>query len=469
MLARAHLPVLVAGLALSLACPPASAQEPFALVGATVHAGDGSAAIPDAVVIVREGRIAAVGPAATTPVPAGVRSVDVRGKHVTPGLIDTHVHYSQTGWVDGRPDASDQRKEFPYTAAMADNQLHPERYHLAFLHAGVTAVFDVGGYPWTRELGARTERDPFAPHVAAAGALLATLDPKILVLPDQQQFFFPQTPDEARELVRHHKAWGSAAIKVWYVDRNGHAVEQSGPWVHAAGEEAKAQGLPLIVHSTTLATARDAVAAGAFLLVHSVEDRPVDDEFVAAAKAQGTFYCPTLTVSDGYLQVHAAKVGDEVHSQLDDVHPSVKARVLRTDGLQALNPGRLAFLRRNRTQQLETMQKNLVRLHDAGVRVVLGTDAGNPLTLHGPSIFVELEAMQKAGLPAKDVLVAATRDAAMAMGRGADLGLIGAGRIADLLVLDADPEQDVKAFRSLSRVVRAGVLHERAALLPRGQ
>jgi imidazolonepropionase-like amidohydrolase len=146
----------------------------------------------------------------------------------------------------------------------------------------------------------------------------------------------------------------------------------------------------------------------------------------------------------------------------------VKARVLRTDGLKARNPRILEMARQNGARRLETMQKNLVRLHQAGVRVVLGTDAGNPLTLHGPSIFVELEAMQQAGLPAKDVLVAATRDAAEAMGRGADLGLIAAGRIADLLVLDADPEQDVKAFRSLSLVVRAGVLHERAALLPRG-
>src|SRR5262249_19819067 len=151
----------------------------------------------------------------------------------------------------------------------------------------------------------------------------------------------------------------------------------------------------------------------------------------AAVKAQGTFYCPTLTVFDGYLQVYAGKVGDEVRSQLDDVHPSVKARVLRTDDLKARSPRILDLARQNGERRLDTMQKNLVRLHAAGVRVVLGTDAGNPLTLHGPSIFVELEAMQQAGLPAKEVLVAATRDAAAAMGRGADLGQIAAGRIAD--------------------------------------
>ncbi|MDO8349332.1 MAG: amidohydrolase family protein, partial [Planctomycetota bacterium] len=118
-------------------------------------------------------------------------------------------------------------------------------------------------------------------------------------------------------------------------------------------------------------------------------------------------------------------------------------------------------------QQRSTMAGNLVRLHAAGVPVVLGTDAGNPLTLHGPSVFVELEAMQQAGLPPTAVLVAATRDAARAMGRGDDLGLLAAGRIADLLVLTEDPGKDVRAFRSVTHVCRGGHLHDRAALLPR--
>ena len=463
---RSRLVIAVAiALGLASAPVPLAAQEPLALTGATVHPGDGSPAIADAVVLVREGRIAAVGSAAATPVPAGTRTVDLRGRHLTPGLIDTHVHYSQTGWADGRPDAADVRTEFPYEAAMAANAAHPERYHLAFLHAGVTAVFDVGGYPWTRLLMAATERDPFAPHVVAVGALLATYDPKVLTLPDQQQFLFPQTPDDARHYVRLHKAWGSAAVKFWYIETPGHGVEQWSELVHAAGDECKQQGLPLIVHATTLATARDAVAAGARLLVHSVEDRAIDDEFVAAAKAAGTFYCPTLTVRDGYVMLAEAKLSDELRGQLEQVHPTVKERVLRTEQLPPRSSRAGAGIRQ-RTKLL--MAANLVKLHAAGVPVVLGTDAGNPLTLHGPSIFVELEAMQAAGMTAKDVLVAATRDAARALGRGDDLGRIAQGCIADLLVLTDDPEQDVKAFRSLRQVVRAGRLYERDALLPRG-
>lgn len=447
-----------------------SAQAPIAFVGGTVYTGDATPPMVDAVVVVRDGIIVAVGPRSSTQIPADCRKVDVAGKFLTPGLVDTHVHYSQTGWADGRPDARDVRAEFPYELVMAENAAHPERFHRAFLHSGVTAVFDVGGYPWTRALGAATEHDSDAPHVAAAGALLATYDPKVLTLPDQSQFVFPKDEGDARRMVRAHKAFGSAAIKIWFIVTPEHSAEQLAPMVMAAGDEANKVGLPLIVHSTTLATARIAVAAGARLLVHSVEDVEVDDAFVTAIKERGTFYCPTLTVRAGYFQLSAAKLSDEVRQQLDAVHPSVKERVLLTEDDEVrgrANPRALEAMEKRITQQQVVMAHNLVRLHSAGVPVVMGTDAGNPLTLHGPSVFVEMEAMQAAGLPAADVLVASTRDAAAAMGRGKDLGRLAVGFIADVLVLTEDPGKDARAFRSLVQLCRDGHLHERAALLPR--
>jgi len=449
---------------------PLLAQAPMALVGGTIYTGSHEAPIENGIVVVRDGRIAAIGTRDQVPVPADCATIDVKGRFLTPGLIDTHVHYSQTGWADGRPDARDVRERFPYADAMATNEAHPERFHLAFLHSGVTAVFDVGGYPWTRRLGAATEGSPLAPHVAAAGALLATYDPKVLTLPDQSQFVFPMNEAEARAAVRSHKAFGSAAIKVWLIATLERPLEQLEPIVMAAGDEAQKVGLPLIVHSTTLATAKVAVAAGARLLVHSVEDREVDEDFVQAIVKCGTFYCPTLTVRAGYAQLYAAKVSDAVRSQLDLVHPSVAERVLLTEdpALAAKgNPRAAQAMQKRQEQQQAILAKNLVMLREAGVPVVLGTDAGNPLTLHGPSVFVELEAMQQAGLLAPQVLVAATRDAARAMGRGEDLGLLAAGRIADLLVLTEDPGKDVRAFRSVTQVCRGGHLHERAALLPR--
>jgi imidazolonepropionase-like amidohydrolase len=105
------------------------------------------------------------------------------------------------------------------------------------------------------------------------------------------------------------------------------------------------------------------------------------------------------------------------------------------------------------------MAANLKRVSDAGVTVAMGTDAGNPLTLHGPSIYREMEAMQAAGLTPTQVLVASTRGGSLAMGAEKTTGTIEKGKAADLLVVEADPTQDVANLRRIRFVMRAGVLH----------
>ena len=464
---RRHLtPLLVLGL---LSCATAQ-DKPLAFVHGTVYDGTEADPLPDGVVVVRGGRILVIGPHHRTDVPKGARVIDCRGKFLTPGLIDTHVHYSQTGWADGRPDAADVRSSHPYATAMAKNATHPERFHRAFLACGVTAVFDVGGYPWTRRLGARTENSPLAPHVAATGALLTTWEPTILGLPDQKQFVLMKDENTARYAVRSHAAAGSDAIKIWYIVRRGMSVEETAPLVKAVGDEARKIDLPLVVHATSLATAKVAVAAGAHLLVHSVGDRPVDDEFIEAILKAGTAYCPTLTVRAGYAQLYARQPNQEVLDQLRYVHPSVRKRIQATARIEGgrRSSRRIVEAYAKRLQlQGDIMAKNLRRLHEAGVPVVMGTDAGNPLTLHGPSVFPEMETMQAAGLTPREVLTASTKDAARAMGRGKDLGVLASGRIADLLILAKDPGVDIKNMRSITHVCRAGVLHERSELIPK--
>jgi imidazolonepropionase-like amidohydrolase len=101
------------------------------------------------------------------------------------------------------------------------------------------------------------------------------------------------------------------------------------------------------------------------------------------------------------------------------------------------------------------MEENLRRVHAAGIPLVMGTDAGNPLTLHGPAVYREMEAMAAAGLSPMEVLVASTRNAARAMGRE-DFGTLEVGKIADLVVLDRDPLADIANVRSVRLVVRGG-------------
>lgn len=452
--------------------PPGTPPPPRALVGATLIDGtaidsEPAPPVPDAVVVMRGGTIDCAGSRDECPVPKGVATVDVSGLWITPGLIDAHVHFSQTGWADGRPDALDVRDRHPYHQTIADLADHPEPFFRSHLCSGVTAVFDVGGYPWTFDLAARAEADTLAPRVAAAGPLLSTWD-FWLNLPGERQFVYISDEAAAREGAAWLAARGADAVKVWFIVTGERPLDEMERAVAAAGEEARRHGLPLIVHATGLAEAKAALRAGAAVLVHGVDDEPVDDELLDLARAAGTVYTPTLTVSRGYLDLWRSAAGDQPPA-IDDpngcVDPVTRAKVLSTPDLDPPDGRDLDAVAARMAAQERRAADNVLRVHRAGIPVALGTDAGNPLTLHGPAIHAELAALQAAGLTPAEVLVAATRNAARAMNRP-DLGTLAPGQAADLLLLAADPTADVAAFRQLRHVVRGGVLRAVEELRP---
>lgn len=111
------------------------------------------------------------------------------------------------------------------------------------------------------------------------------------------------------------------------------------------------------------------------------------------------------------------------------------------------------------------MFQNLKRLQQGGVTIAAGTDAGNIGTLHGPALHRELERMAEAGLSPQEILTAATQGGARVMGRASELGTIEAGKLADFLLLDANPLADIANTRSLYRVVKGGVMLDPQAML----
>lgn len=458
-------------IAVSTAFPalPGVPPPPRALVGATLVDGTGAAPVRDAVVFVREGKIECAGTRAACPVPAGVAVTDLRGAWITPGLIDAHVHFSQTGWADGRPDSLDVRERHPYEEVEAGLKLHPERFGRSYLCSGVTAVFDVGGYPWTLRLPAWAEPLSDVPRIAAAGPLLSTLD-FWLNLPGERQFIYLADEAAARSGLGYLASHGSNAVKVWYIVTPQRGVEAAAPAVRAAGEEARKHNLPLIVHATGLAEAKEALRAGAKLLVHSVDDRPVDDELLDLARKSGAIYCPTLTVVRGYLRMYEGNVRRQAPG-VDDPNRCVDPQTLKRVAETAEVPpdpevtAEMLTAMGTRTAGRERIAAdNLKRIAAAGIPVAMGTDAGNPLTLHGPSVYAELEAMQAAGLTPMQVLVSATRGGAQAMGREKEIGTVEKDKQADLLVLGADPTANASAFRQVRYVVRGGVMRSIAEL-----
>ncbi|HVN77165.1 MAG TPA: amidohydrolase family protein [Thermoanaerobaculaceae bacterium] len=436
-----------------------------ALVGGTLVDGTGAAPVKDAVIVIEGDRIACAGTRAVCPVPAGAEVLDVKGSWVTPGLIDAHVHFAQTGWADGRPDSLDLRDRYRYEQVQAGLRNHPERFFRSYLCSGVTAVFDVGGYPWSWDLRAKTGTNPDAPHVAAAGPLLSTAD-FWLNVPAERQFIYLADEKAAREGVRYLAANGADAVKVWFIMVRTRPFEEMAAAVRAAGDEARKLGLRLIVHATGLKEAKEALRAGAAMLVHSVDDLPVDDEFIAIAKANGTIYCPTLTVVGGYLRMYEAA---ETHTPptVDDPNGCVdavtRAHLAETAALkldETMLKQRLDRMRARVAAGTPVMADNLKRVLAAGIPIAMGTDAGNPLTLHGPAVYAEMEAMQADGMTPMQVVVASTQTAALALGAaGKDLGTVQPGKVADLLVVGADPTADVAAMRKVRLVVRAGVEH----------
>ena len=440
--------------------PPGTPPPPRAFTGATLLDGTGAPPVKDAVVLVRSGKIECAGTRAACPVPSGVDVTDLSGAFLAPGLIDAHVHFAQTGWADGRPDAFDVRAKHPYEDVQKELRGHPDRFFRSYVCSGVTSVFDVGGYAWSLDLPARAENDTLAPRVRAAGPLLSTID-FWLNLPAERQFIFLKDEETAKTGVAYLASRGAQAVKVWYIVTADRPVEASEAAVLAAGAEAKKKGLPLIVHATGLAEAKVALRAGASLLVHGVMDKPVDDEFLDLLKKSGAIYNPTLVVIEGYVAIAKAAAAGTA-TPFDDpngcVDPSTRARLAATPEIEAASVASKMRDREVRTAERKALGlANLKRVRDAGIPIAMGTDAGNPGTLHGPSVYAEMEAMQAAGLTPMEVLVASTRGGSRALSREKEIGTVEKGKLADLVVFAKDPLADIANARTVKGVVRGGV------------
>lgn len=445
---KATLALLLAAVAV-----PALAAETLAIRGATVIDTVGARDVADATVLVRDGRIAAVG--RNVRIPRGARIVDGRGKYLIPGLIDGHVHFFQSGGLHTRPDAIDLRSEVPYADELAGIRRRlPDTFSL-YTRLGVTGAVDMGGPFWNFEVRDLAARRADAPRVWVAGPLLSPFQPAELVTSDPP-ILKTDSVGQAREQARAQIARRPDFLKFWYIVGPGGPAEAR-PRLAAMIAEGRRARVPSAVHATQLETARAAIAEGANVLVHSVDDKAVDDAFVAAVKKSGAVYIPTLTVMGGY--------GD-VYGRRNPVDPAERAggpgEVVRSfDRLAGLElPAWAPQASAQVAATLPVMQRNLMRMYRAGVPIVMGTDAGNIGTLHASSVPAEMEAMEAAGMPPRAVLASATIAAARMLGVERELGSIERGKIADLVLLREDPRRDAGAVASVDLVLRKGKVIE---------
>ncbi|HJW12865.1 MAG TPA: hypothetical protein VJ598_13800, partial [Albitalea sp.] len=208
--------LLLAGCAANRAEPPA-----VAIVGASiVHVErDGAAAVsPDMTIVIRGARIERVGPTATTAVPANAQVIDGKGRWVIPGLIDSHVHFFQSGNLYTRPDAIDLNKQVPYAQEVARNQARLATTFKVWLASGVTGVVDVGGPFWNFEVRERARQTEAAPRVAIAGPLISMIADPPLDLGDPP-IIKVDSPEQARALTQRELERHPDYVKAWFIHR----------------------------------------------------------------------------------------------------------------------------------------------------------------------------------------------------------------------------------------------------------
>ncbi len=421
---RKWIPVLAGLLALGLG-QTAGWGQVKAFVGARLIDGSGKPAVEKATLIVRDGKVEAVGPSASVRTPAGAQLISLGGKTVIPGLVNAHAHLSEASGPRSGP-------EF-YTAESVTRQLG------LYARYGITTVWSLGG---DGDAAVKLRDSQDTPSLARARIYFA--GPVIA----------GKTPDQARQMVAQVAAMKPDVIKIRVDDNLGSTPKMAPEVYRAVIEEAHRRGFRVAVHIFYLDDAKALLRAGADFIAHSVRDRDVDEEFLSLLKQRNICYCPTFT------RELSTYVYDSTPAFFQD--PFFLRDADRELVRQLQEPERMAAIRSSKSAQgykaaMPVARRNLKKVSEAGLRIALGTDTGAaPGRFQGYFEHLELEMMAEAGLTPQQVLRAATADAAACMERGDRLGTLERGKWADFLVLDKNPLEDIRNTKTVRSVWIAG-------------
>jgi imidazolonepropionase-like amidohydrolase len=450
----------------------AAQAERYSLIGGTViNPADGKVT-PNATVVINGNTIERVAIGKQSAESFG-RQIPCVGKFILPGYIDTHVHFFQSADLFTRPDGADLNNVRPYKDEVGWIKSHLDGTFARYLRCGITSVVDVGGPMWNFEVRKKANATARAPRVAVAGPLISSVAREKLDLGDPPIVKI-DTPDQARAFVRKLAEQKPDLVKIWYIVDKDHPVDSFRPIARATIEESHAHKIRVAVHATELETARAAVEEGADVLVHSVVDQPVDDAFVKLLKERHTILCPTLVVFERYGRVFSHQLNltpEEKAWGNPEVIASLDVTKIPADKL----PERIKDALTKPEEALDRIKKvydvalpNLKKLEDAGVTIAAGTDAGNIGTIHGPALFREFQLMKEAGLTNMQILQCATANAALLFGgeTGARIGKTEPNALADLVILTANPLDDISNTSKIESVIKNGVAYDAASLLP---
>jgi imidazolonepropionase-like amidohydrolase len=399
----------------------------IAIVGATVIDGTGAEPIPQTVVI-RGDSIEVIAP--KPDIPVGARVINAEGHTLMPGLFDLHTHlpYATGGGISG-----DWSKNLN-----------------AYLYCGVTSVVDFGTYAETFEPMRRLIKtgSVTAPRISFAARM--TTPGGHGAEGGRGDFFSLEvsTAREARAALQRVLPYQPDVIKV-FTDgwRYGNAPDMTSmneETLTALVDEAHKHGIEVLTHTVTLERAKIAARAGVDVIAHGIGNAQVDEEVISLMKTKGTTYAPTLAVYEPRSRNILTPLLEAV------LEPAVR---------QMIQPPLMPLannVRSQTTRRWQILQSNTAALRKAGIKFGVGTDAGVSGTHHGWATLRELQLLVAGGLTPLEAITAATGASSRAIKVDGERGTIAAGKLADLVLVEGAPHQNIGDIEKIKRVFLGG-------------
>jgi imidazolonepropionase-like amidohydrolase len=421
---------------------------------ATMIDGTGGPARLRTDILIEGDRIAAVG--GTLQAPAGARVIDATGKYITPGLIDCHVHL-----------------DFPIVFQVSAEERAAIVAHtpLAFLYNGVTTVLNVSSeaeWIWKVRADQRAGR-LVAPRIYAVGRAFTPVGGW-----GSRHGDAIASPEEARTRARDYIAHHTDGFKIIIeggLGGSGVYKEIGDDVLAAVVAEAKTAQLPVYVHAINFADYKRAIAIHPRAIVHGLEDPiPDGDRLLQDLADNHVYVVPTISLFEAFngngFEGHPGRFDDPVLA--GSVPAFLLERMRRPDYMTVERQKFLEVARMDvydwARKSVPVFMTNTRLMRNAGIKLGVGTDAGGTVgyNFQGYQTPREIELLVESGLSPMEAMVAATRTGAEIIGVQDTLGTIERGKLADLLILTADPVADIHNIRRIETVIQAGAVHPRA-------
>ena len=402
--------------ALFTACSEDYPEDILLFTNVTVWDGTDGAPAQNSALVTHNGKVLKIIDMNDPDFPEEAEAIDLDGRYIIPGLINAHGHVGMARGLRTGPEIHSEENVIDQLKLYA-------RY-------GITTVVSLGEEP--DDAFAVRDRGNFSENGMArlflAGPVLN-----------------PSTPEEAtkavNDLVQKNPDWSKIRVD----DGLGTREKMSRETYAAIIEASHNHNVPLAAHIVALEDAKGVVEEGADLVAHSVRDSEVDTELISLMRNHDICITPTLT-REVSVFIYADRPGFFDDSFfLDEADPEVIEQLQQPEVQQSFT-GRAADFY---SEALSVAKENMMALHNAGVRVAMGTDSGPPARFQGYFEHLEMEMMQNAGMSPADILTSATRYAAECMRIDEELGTLKEGKWADFMVVDKNPFEDIRNLRSI--------------------